>query len=175
MTATDQTEYSELRATIRERGTARVWIFVVGILGWAALSVAAAALALPPLFAVVPLLALIATFEAVYALHLGAERIGRYLEVFHEADVAGWETRTKWLAPIPQGAKPDALFTAVFAIAAVLTLFTANLFDVTAQERWAVTVPVVLFLVRVARAKSFAGKQRGTDLERFRQLKAENR
>ena len=31
MTAGDRSEYSELRATIRERGTARLWLFVVGV------------------------------------------------------------------------------------------------------------------------------------------------
>jgi hypothetical protein len=32
-----QDEFAALRATIRERGTARVWIFFVAIAGWAAI------------------------------------------------------------------------------------------------------------------------------------------
>src|SRR5437867_12947540 len=45
MTPRELEEYRALRATIRERGTARIWIFVVGLLGWAGLVTATAALA----------------------------------------------------------------------------------------------------------------------------------
>ena len=45
MTLAEQEEYRSLRATIRERGTARVWVFVGGIVAWAALITATAALA----------------------------------------------------------------------------------------------------------------------------------
>jgi hypothetical protein len=169
---TDRTEYGELRATIRERGTARIWIFVVGMIGWAGAALAVVSLGLPPLFALVPLLVLGATFEAVYALHIGAERIGRYLEVFHEAETPGWETRTKWFAP---GAQIDALFTVIFIVAGFVTTFTVNLYGATLQENLIVEVPWALWFVRVVNAKRFAGKQRAIDLEKFRQLKADQR
>jgi len=84
MTARDQDEYIALRATIRERGTARVCVFAGGIAAWAALSIATAALAPTPVAVLCPLLVLAAVFEAVFALHVGVERIGRYLQVFHE-------------------------------------------------------------------------------------------
>ena len=45
MTAREQDEYSALRATIRERGTVRVGLFVAGMAAWAALTLATAALA----------------------------------------------------------------------------------------------------------------------------------
>ena len=84
MTAREQEEYSALRATIRERGTTRVWIFLVGLIAWGALTVATAALASTPVAVLLPLLILSAAFEAVFALHVGVERIGRYLQVFYE-------------------------------------------------------------------------------------------
>ena len=88
----DQDEYAALRATIRERGTARVSLFVAGFVAWGALAVGTAALASTPLASLLPLLVLAAVFEAVFALLVGVERIGRYLQVFHEAgDGPRWE------------------------------------------------------------------------------------
>jgi len=167
----DQTEYGELRATIRERGTARVWIFVFGLTAWGALSAAVVALGLAPIFALIPLLVLAATFEAVYALHIGVERIGRYLQVFHEGKAYGWEHAAMQLAPIPPGAKVDALFPVIFLAAGVVTLFTVNLYGATPQEDVIVIVPWVAFCVRVVRAKGFARKQRAIDLASFAHLK----
>lgn len=39
----------------------------------------------------IPLLVLVTAFESVFALHVNVERIGRYLQVFHERAHAGWE------------------------------------------------------------------------------------
>ena len=86
MTAREHEEYRALRATIRERGTARVCIFAGGIVAWAAVTIATAAMASTPLATLLPLLVLAAAFEVVFALHIGVERIGRYLQVFHETD-----------------------------------------------------------------------------------------
>ena len=85
MTVSEQAEYSALRATIRERGTARVCVFAGGIVSWAASAIATAALAPAPGSTLLPLLVLASVFEAIFALHVGVERIGRYLQVFHEA------------------------------------------------------------------------------------------
>ncbi len=168
---TDQTEYAELRATIRERGTARVWMFLVGLIAWGALSLTVVALGLPPVFATVPLLALAATFEAVYALHIGVERIGRYLQAFHETDAFGWEHAAMRPASIPAGAKLDALFTSLFIAAALLTLLTVNLVGATTQELVVVLATFAVFVGRVLRAKAFAGKQRAIDLARFTEMR----
>src|ERR671930_289779 len=92
MTANDQEEYRALRSTIRERGTARVWIFVVGIAACAAILVATAALAAPPAGVLIPLLVLASTFEAVYELNIGGERIGRYIQGVYEDRLPAWET-----------------------------------------------------------------------------------
>ena len=84
MTGRELDEYRELRATIRQRGTARVWIFVVGVAMWAAATIATTALASTPIATLLPLLVLASVFEAIFALHVGVERIGRYIQVFHE-------------------------------------------------------------------------------------------
>src|SRR5262245_23210309 len=75
-------EYRALRTTIRQRGTARVSVFVAGLAVWAALALATTALGAIAVTALVPLLVLAAAFEAVYSLHVSVERIGRYLQVY---------------------------------------------------------------------------------------------
>src|SRR3981081_4833041 len=86
MTAREQVEYRALRATMREPGTARVYIFAGGLTAWGALAVTTAALASTPLATLLPLLVLTAIFEAVFALHVGVERIGRDLQVFYAVE-----------------------------------------------------------------------------------------
>ena len=77
MTSRELEEYRALRATIRERGTARVSIAVAGFAAWAALVLTTATLATFPVATLLPLLFLALVFEAVFALHTGVERIGR--------------------------------------------------------------------------------------------------
>ena len=73
-------EYAALRATIRQRGTLRLLLPVITIVGWAL-----ATEPLPgPFYGLVPLLVLAAGFEAIAALHLNVERVGRYIQVFFE-------------------------------------------------------------------------------------------
>jgi hypothetical protein len=86
MTGREQDEYNALRATIRERGTARVYVLVAGMTAWAAVTIATAALASTPLATLLPLLVLASVFEAIFALHVGVERLGRYIQVFYEED-----------------------------------------------------------------------------------------
>src|SRR5256885_2661242 len=119
MTSAQQEEYRSLRATVSERGTARVWVFLVGIVAWAALITATAALAALPVATLLPLLVLLAAFEAVFALHVGVERIGRYIQVFLE-DEGGWEQLAMAFGPPLRGTRVDPLFTACFLIAALL-------------------------------------------------------
>src|SRR5580765_5432722 len=89
MTGREEDEYRELRATIRERGTARIYLFVAGIAAWTAATIATTALASTPLATLLPLLLLAAVFEAIFALHVGVERIGRCIQVFYETDAGG--------------------------------------------------------------------------------------
>src|SRR2546425_3769390 len=82
MTPRELEEYRALRETIRERGTARVWIFVVGLVAWAALVIATAALAALPVATLLPLLVLAGTFEAAFSPHARVERVHPYIPGF---------------------------------------------------------------------------------------------
>src|SRR5258708_8779206 len=69
MTPRELEEYKSLRATVRERGTARLWIFVSGIAAWAAARLATPALTASPVPTAVPLLVLPPLFHPVFAIH----------------------------------------------------------------------------------------------------------
>jgi len=168
MTPREQEEYSALRTTIRERGTARMWIFVVGIIAWAALTTAAAALASTPLAVLLPLLVLAATFEAVFALHVGVERIGRYLQVAH-ADA--WE-QTAMAFGRPKGSiRIDPLFSIVFLIATLFNFGPVFVVNPIGVELIFVGGGHVIFVLRVIAARASAARQRAVDLARFQELK----
>jgi len=167
MSAPEQNQYRALRDTIRERGTARMWIFVIGITIWAALTVATAALVAPPVATLLPLLALAATFEAVYALHVGVERIGRYLEVFFDDS---WEKAAMMFGRPPKAARIDPLFANVFAIAALFNLVPLLIAQPTAPELIFVGGAHALFGVRIVFAKLTVSKQRELDRQRFRDI-----
>src|SRR5262245_10972291 len=81
-----RSEYLVLRKTIADRGALRPILVLAGMGIWAVLLIAVLALLPFPVAAVIPLLALVVTFEVIRPLHFGAERIGRYLQVFYEED-----------------------------------------------------------------------------------------
>lgn len=168
MTPRDQEEYTALRATIRERGTTRVYVFALGAGFWAALTVATLAFALPPIATLVPLVALAATYEAVLALHVAVERIGRYLLVFHGDQ---WEQRAAAFGRPAGAIAVDPLFTTPFVIAAVLTMMPMLGTRPIVQELIAVFAATALFIGRVLRAHVVAGRQRQVDTARFQELK----
>ena len=168
MTPRELEEYSALRATIRERGTTRVWIFVVGLIAWGALAVATAALASPPVATLLPLLILAASFEAVFALHVGVERAGRYLQVFYEDQ---WENVAMAFGRPAGAIVTDALFSAPFLIAALFNIAPVTVVNPVPVEWIFVGGAHALFALRVLVARFAAAKQRGIDLERFRRLK----
>ncbi len=188
MTGRDHEEYSALRATIRERGTARVCIFVGGVAAWAAATIATTALASSPVASLLPLLLLACVFEAVFALHVGVERIGRYVQVFHEESSGsgassasdqsvgsiGWEHAAMAFGRPPGAASSDALFTVPFLLAALFNLAPALLLNPIPTELIFVGGAHALFVLRLIVARIAAGRQRAIDLERFRQLKHEN-
>ena len=99
-----------MRATIRERGTARMVLLPLVFIGWAGTAIATAAVITVALSTLVPLMVLVAGFEAIFALHINVERLGRYLQVFHEAD-GGWEPFAMRFGQRFPGAGPDALFS----------------------------------------------------------------
>src|SRR5689334_22610803 len=98
-------EYRALRATIRERGTLRHLTTVITFFVWAATMLWAALSLGAPTFVLVPLLVLAAGFEIGFSLHVGVERIGRYLQVRYERESATlvcWET-TAMALRVPSG------------------------------------------------------------------------
>lgn len=193
-------EYTALRATIRERGTARVWVFVVGMAAWGAMTVATAALTSTPLAVLLPLILLAGTFEAVLSLHVGVERIGRYIQVFYEEDEqdegrpvlntredngpnvsgagVGPRATKKWEQVAMAFGRPagaltiDPLFSIPFFLAAVCNLGPALVTEpLRAAEVIVAAGAHVLFILRLVAARAAAAHQREIDLERFRQLK----
>ncbi len=176
-------EYAALRATIRERGTARVITFLVALVAWAVLEVVV--LISSPATVVGPVVCLVvlaAGFEAVFQIHLGVERVGRYVQVAYEeqvitpeAEVAdsragGWETAAMAYGRAHPSAGSDPLFTTIFLLATL-----ANLLPVV--RAWsapglfvALILPHVAFVWRIRVARKRAGRQRAEDLARFREL-----
>jgi hypothetical protein len=182
MTVRDQDEYSALRATIRERGTVRICLFAGGIAAWTAATIATAALASAPIATLLPLLLLTAVFEAVFALHVGVERIGRYIQVFHETRDGsggpggsggpdGWEHAAMAFGRPKGAASIDALFSAIFLLAALFNMAPALLLSPSPVELIFVGGAHALFVLRLLVARHAAGTQRAIDLERFQQLK----
>src|SRR5215217_9388696 len=114
--ARQQSEYTAMRDTIRQRGTARMVLVPVTFIGWAAAAIATAAVITVALSTLVPLLVLAAGFEALFALHMNVERIGRYLQVFYEQQ-GGWEqVAMKYGQRFPKSG-PDPLFAQLFVFA----------------------------------------------------------
>jgi hypothetical protein len=186
MTAHDQDEYRALRATIRERGTARVCIFVGGVIAWAALTIATAALASTPLATLLPLLVLAAVFEAVFALHVGVERIGRYIQVFHEVDTessgaigswrsdgsGGWEHAAMAFGRPAGAATSDALFIVPFLLSTACNVAPALIVDPARVELIFIGGAHALFVLRLIVARRAAARQRAIDVQRFQQMKS---
>lgn len=175
MTLREREEYSALRATIRERGTTRIWVFFIGIVAWGGLTVATAALASTPLAGLLPLLVLASTFEAVLALHVGVERIGRYIQVFFEADQPGWEHAAMDFGRPARAITTDALFAVPFLLAALVNFAPVMIAEPVRAELIFTGGAHMLFVLRVVAARAAAAKQRQIDLARFRQLKTETR
>lgn len=175
MTPQELEEYRQLRATVRERGTQRIWVFAAGLTGWAGLTVATAALAPLPVATLLPLLVLAAVFEAVFSLHTGVERIGRYIQVFFEKGDSepGWEHRIMAYGRMFPGGPGtvDALFTSHFLLAAFLNFVPVILAGPLPVEYGVVGAIHLLFAVRLVAARRAASSQRAADLERFQRLK----
>jgi hypothetical protein len=120
-----------------------------------------------------PLLILSATFEIVFSLHTGVERVGRYIQVFFESDSSdrGWEHQAMAYGRQFPGSGPDPLFAVYFWAATVLNIIPAAIAH-PAPIEWAVVGTAHGFVIgRVALARRQAGQQRSLDLDRFQRLK----
>ena len=163
-------EYTSMRATIRQRGTARMLLVPGALVAWAGLTIAAAAVITVALSTLIPLLVLAAAFESTFALHVNVERLGRYLQVFHEPPRGGWEHVTMdYGRRFPGGGDP--LFGRIFIFATSVNFFPAAL----GGEPWEVAIVAVChfaFIYRVRKAQSLAAAVRAEDLRRFEALRS---
>jgi hypothetical protein len=120
-------EYAVLRHTIASRGTARMVLFPVVMIAWASLALLVLTFADAPIASLYSLAVLAGGFEAIHALHVGVERIGRYLQVYYENAEAGprWESTVMAVGPALPGGGIDPLFTVVFTCAAFVNVIPA--------------------------------------------------
>lgn len=167
-------EYRALRATIRARGGQRLGMALGGLAAWALTLVAVLAWLPNPIAGSIPLVLLVATFEVNRILHLGVERIGRYLQVFYEdraSSTPAWErTAMQFGAAVP-GAGGHPLLLAVFLIATVINYLSVVLPGPIPAELAVMMVPHVSFAIWMVYADRGMRKQRVADLERFKELK----
>ena len=173
MTPREVEEYRALRATIRERGTARIWVVLAGFVAWAALTVATSALVALPVATLLPLLLLAVTFETAFTLHTAVERIGRYIQVVFETDPseAGWEHYAMAYGRSFHVRGGDPFFCTYFWIATLFNFVPSLLVGPVPIEWSGVGAIHLLFAVRVMVARREASRQRALELERFKRLR----
>ena len=167
-----ESEFAVLRQTIATRGTVRMVLLPVTLIGWATLATVLLLLGAAPVGALFSLAILVAGFEAIHALHVGVERIGRYLQVYYEANGHGprWETTAMAVGPALPGGGIDPLFTLVFVSAAIGNLVLVVVPRPTLIELLVVAPLHLAFALRVVRARGAAARQRAVELESFRAL-----
>jgi hypothetical protein len=163
-----EAEFTALRRTIAARGTVRVVLAVTVVVAWATLASIQGLYSDLPLLAMIPLTVLVGGFEAVWALHVGVERIGRFIQVAYESGHgASWETSAMRAAPGLAGSGADPLFALVFAVASLVNLGVAFVAGPTPIEVVLLFAAHAALLLRLARARMVAGRQRRADLEAF--------
>jgi hypothetical protein len=166
-------EFAVLRQTIALRGTVRMALVPFTLLGWALLTLLLVFNA-PPLATIVSLLVLVGGFEAVHALHVGAERIGRYVQVYYEAHSNGprWETAVMTVGPALPGGGIDPLFSAVFVGATLVNMTPLLAVAPTRLELGVVGLLHFGFFFRIVRARLAAARQRAVELESFKAMQS---
>jgi Flp pilus assembly protein TadB len=173
-------EFSILRDTVRSRGNLRPMVLLAGVAVWAAVLVAVLAWLPNPVASAVPLVVLLTTLEVLRTLHLGVERIGRYLQVFFEERLGGtapstppaWEHTAMQFGPSLPGAGGHPYFLAVFLVAVVVN-FLAVLFPGPLPiELATLAVPHIAFIVWLLYCDRGMRKQRRVELARFRELRS---
>jgi hypothetical protein len=175
-----RTEFRALRDAIARRTQLKAVLFLAGLGAWAAALLACLAAVPYPLVSVVPLALLLATYEAIRPLHFGAERIGRYLQAFHEEGDSlfegpvtppAWEWSAMAFGPGLPGAAGHPLFGPVFAVAALLNMLAVLLPGPVPVELALLAVPHAAFLGWLAYTDRVMRAQRTAELARFRALR----
>ena len=170
-----ESEFRSLRQAIAMRGTARMALLPFTMLGWALVSVLLLLFGDLPAAVIFPLAILVGGYEAIHALHVGAERIGRYLQVYYEdtPDAPRWETTAMSVGPALPGGGIDPLFSVVFISATLANLIPAFTPEPTRPEL-AILLPLHLaVVVRIVRARGAAARQRAVELESYRAIKTQ--
>jgi hypothetical protein len=180
MTEQQLHEFRSLRDTVASRGHLRATLTLAGIGVWAVV-LTAILIALPfPVAAVIPLTVLLATFEAIRPLHFGAERIGRYIQVFHEEPNAladsslsppAWERTAMVFGSSLPGAAGHPLAAPLLAIATVVNLLAVVLPEPLPVELALIGLPHLALLTWLARSDRAMRTQRPTELARYRELR----
>ncbi|MEQ1897219.1 MAG: hypothetical protein ABL971_07515 [Vicinamibacterales bacterium] len=120
---------------------------------------------------VLPLLTLAGGFEAIRALHIGVERIGRYLQVFHETpagpDSAAWESVAMESTAAAPGLNLDPLFGTLFLLACAANAYLSwDTIAPTITGLWVLAHGA--FAWRVFRSARACRQQRALDLAHYR-------
>jgi hypothetical protein len=170
-----ETEFAVLRSTIATRGTVRMALLPLTIVSWAALTAVLLLFAETPVAVVFPLAVLVAGFEAIHALHVGVERIGRYLQVNYESlpDAPQWENTAMRVGPALPGGGIDPLFTVVFMSSTFANLIPVATFAPMRIEFAVLAGLHIAFIIRLVRARGAAARQRAVDLETFKAIKSQ--
>ena len=173
-----RSEYLVLRRTIAQRGALRPILLVGGTGIWAA-TLTAVLVWLPyPVAAAIPLVIIAATFEAIRPLHFGAERIGRYLQVFYEEagqpgrplhDTPSWERVAMSFGKVP-GVGGHPLFVPIFFLVTIVNFLAVIIPGPVPMEMAVMAVPHMAMLAWLVAAHRAMKSQREIELDRLRTL-----
>ena len=131
-----------------------------------------------PIAAAIPLVALLVTFEVIRPLHFGAERIGRYLQVFYEeagdpdrslGDTPSWERIALSFGKVP-GVGGHPLFVPVFFVATAINYLGVLLPEPVPIELGVMALPHVAFIAWLLATDRAMRRQRSVELARLREL-----
>ncbi len=173
-----RSEYLVLRRTIASRGSLRPVLLVIGLSLWAAILTAVLVLLPYPVAAAIPLLVIAVTFEAIRPLHFGAERIGRYLQVFYEEagqpdrslhDTPAWERVAMGFGKVP-GVGGHPLFVPLFFLATVTNYLAVLLPGAVPIELSVMAIPHFALIAWLLVAHRAMQRQRDVELARLREL-----
>jgi hypothetical protein len=177
-----RSEYLVLRKTIAQRGALRPILALIGTGIWASLLIAVLVWLPYPVAAAVPLLVLVVTFEVIRPLHFGAERIGRYIQVFYEEqgepsralrDTPSWERVAMNFGQVP-GVGGHPLFVPAFLMATAINYLGVLLPHPVTVELTVMAVPHLAFIAWLVAADRSMRNQRAIELQRLRQLMTEH-
>jgi hypothetical protein len=168
-------EFAVLRTTIATRGTVRMSLLPLTIVSWVLVTTVLVLWSETPIAVVFPLAILVAGFEAIHALHVGVERIGRYIQVNYESLPGSpqWESTAMRVGPALPGGGIDPLFTVVFMATTFANLIPAVMVAPTRPEYGVLAALHVIFIIRLVRARGAAARQRAVDLETFKAIRSE--